>query len=527
MFQLAHTKIRTRLAAAFAAVLLLSALSTALAVYELSSIQTNLEDVVKDNNVKIRISNQLSGAASDIALEMREAMLVEDAAERRAELALLAQARKNYSTTWDQLAAMPASAVGQAKRAEIQAAHAAAVTANDRVLQLLAAGNRPEAIALMFKEGSPAMDKLHKVVLENVALQDADNEALYKAAVADYELARTVLVGANLLIMGVAVLLGWLVTRSITGQLGGEPADAARVAQRVAEGDLATAIALQPGDSTSMMAQLAAMQAGLARVVGSVRANAESVATASAQISQGNQDLSGRTEQQAAALEQTSATMDQLGSTVRSNADNARQANQLALGASEVATRGGDVVNQAVTTMKGINDSSRKIADIIGVIDGIAFQTNILALNAAVEAARAGEQGRGFAVVAGEVRLLAQRSAEAAREIKSLITASVESVERGSAQVDQAGATMTEVVAAIHRVTDIVAEISRASAEQSSGVAQVGEAVASMDQATQQNAALVEESAAAAESLRQQAQQLVGLVEVFRIGAGSADFARA
>jgi methyl-accepting chemotaxis protein len=522
MFQLAQIKVRTRLAAAFLVMLVLSALSTGLAVYELSSIQSNLEDVVQDNNVKIRISNQLSAAASDIAIEMREAMLRDDPAQRTAELALLAQARKTYGATWDKLTAMPASAVGQAKRAEIRSAHATTVATNDRVLQLLAAGNQAEAVALMFKEAGPAMDQLHKVVMENVALQDADNEALYKHAVADYELARTVLVGANLVIMGMAVLLGWLVTRSITGQLGGEPADAARVAQRVAEGDLATTIALQRGDSTSVMAQLAAMQAGLARVVGSVRANAQSVATASAQISQGNQDLSGRTEQQAAALEQTSAAMDQLGSTVRSNADNARQANQLALGASEVATRGGGVVNQAVATMKGINESSRKIADIIGVIDGIAFQTNILALNAAVEAARAGEQGRGFAVVAGEVRLLAQRSAEAAREIKSLITASVESVERGSAQVDQAGATMTEVVAAIQRVTDIMAEISRASAEQSSGVAQVGEAVVSMDQATQQNAALVEESAAAAESLRQQAHQLVGLVEVFTLDAARA-----
>jgi methyl-accepting chemotaxis protein len=236
-----------------------------------------------------------------------------------------------------------------------------------------------------------------------------------------------------------------------------------------------------------------------------VRLGSDSVATASQQIAQGNQDLSGRTEQQASALQQTSATMEQLGTTVRHNADSARQANQLALGASSVAERGGQMVGQVVQTMKGINDSSRRIADIIGVIDGIAFQTNILALNAAVEAARAGEQGRGFAVVASEVRSLAKRSADAAREIKTLISASVERVEHGSEQVDQAGKTMTEIVAAIARVTAIVAEISSASAEQSTGVGQVSEAVQQMDQATQQNAALVEESAAAAESLQQQA----------------------
>jgi methyl-accepting chemotaxis protein len=259
------------------------------------------------------------------------------------------------------------------------------------------------------------------------------------------------------------------------------------------------------------------MQASLAGVIGTVRGNAESVATAGAQIAQGNQDLSNRTGQQASALQQTAASMEELSSTVNQNAANANQANQLALGASEVAIQGGKVVGEVVQTMKGINDSSKKIADIIAVIDGIAFQTNILALNAAVEAARAGEQGRGFAVVASEVRSLAARSAEAAKEIKTLIHASVERVERGTALVDQAGATMTEVVGAIKRVTDIMGEISAASTEQSQGVAQVGEAVTQMDHTTQQNAALVEQGAAAAESLKVQAQQLVQAVAVFKV----------
>ncbi|MDP2007627.1 MAG: methyl-accepting chemotaxis protein [Rubrivivax sp.] len=313
------------------------------------------------------------------------------------------------------------------------------------------------------------------------------------------------------------LLLAWQLTRTVLGRLGGEPSRAVAVARAVAEGDLSTSITVKPGDVDSLMAWMQVMQRKLGSAVAQVRQGSESVATASAQIAQGNQDLSGRTEQQAAALQQTAATMDELGSTVRSNADNARQASDLAQTASTVAVHGGQVVGEVVQTMKGINESSRRIADIIGTIDGIAFQTNILALNAAVEAARAGEQGRGFAVVASEVRNLAQRSAEAAREIKGLINASVERVEHGSALVDRAGSTMGEVVTAIQRVTHIVAEISAASGEQSNGVSQVGQAVADMDRGTQQNAALVEESAAAAESLRRQAEQLVQAVAVFKL----------
>jgi methyl-accepting chemotaxis protein len=312
------------------------------------------------------------------------------------------------------------------------------------------------------------------------------------------------------------IALGVLLVRSVFRQLGGEPGTAADLVGAVAKGDLTVHIDVKPGDTVSLIARLADMRASLASVVGGVRSNSESVATASAEISQGNHDLSQRTEEQASALQQTTATMDQLNATVRHTADNARQANQLAGGATEVAAKGGEVVGKVVGTMKNINESSKKIADIIGVIDGIAFQTNILALNAAVEAARAGEQGRGFAVVAGEVRSLAQRSAEAAKEIKTLIGNSVEQVEQGSALVDEAGRTMEEIVGAIRRVSDIVGEISSASVEQSSGVTQVSQAVSQMDRTTQQNAALVEESAAAAESLKQQAQQLLTSVAVFK-----------
>ncbi|OYY83592.1 MAG: hypothetical protein B7Y46_14955 [Acidovorax sp. 28-64-14] len=316
-----------------------------------------------------------------------------------------------------------------------------------------------------------------------------------------------------------AAALGWLTTRSLVRELGGEPRTAADVARAVAGGDFTQPIAVKDGDTTSLMAQLAAMKDGLAQVVSQVRRGSESVAMASSEIAQGNQDLSARTESQASALEETAASMEQLGATVRQNADSAGQANALARSASDVAVRGGEVVGQVVQTMKGINESSQRIADIIGVIDGIAFQTNILALNAAVEAARAGEQGRGFAVVASEVRSLAGRSAEAAKEIKQLISASVERVEQGSAMADQAGETMTEVVQSIRRVTDLMGEINAASSEQASGVAQVGEAVTQMDQATQQNAALVEEMAAAAGSLSSQAQELVQAVAVFKLDA--------
>ena len=332
---------------------------------------------------------------------------------------------------------------------------------------------------------------------------------------------RAVLFVAIFLVSGTAALVAfsWWLSQYIS-----RPIEfAVRVAERIAAGDLSAKIQPQGNDeSVQLLGTMDRMQTSFSGIVQSVKQSSDSVAAASSEIAQGNNDLSARTEQQAAAIEQTNASMAEMGGTVSQNADAARQANQLAASASSVAVQGGEVVGRVVDTMKDINESSRKIADIISVIDGIAFQTNILALNAAVEAARAGEQGRGFAVVASEVRALAGRSAEAAKEIKTLITASVEKVEHGTTLVDQAGSTMTEVVSSIKRVTDIMGEISAASNEQSLGVSQIAEAIGSMDQTTQQNAALVEEMAAAASSLKQQAQELVQTVAIFKLAEGHA-----
>ena len=320
--------------------------------------------------------------------------------------------------------------------------------------------------------------------------------------------------------------IGMVISRGLLKQLGGEPGYAADIVSEIAAGDLTVDVKIRPGDSSSLLFAMRSMRDSLAQVVGEVRQGTDTMATASSEIAAGNLDLSSRTEQQASALEETASSMEELTSTVRQNADNARQANQLAASASEVAAKGGAVVSQVVDTMGSINASSRKVVDIIGVIDSIAFQTNILALNAAVEAARAGEQGRGFAVVASEVRNLAQRSAAAAKEIKELIGDSVSKVDIGAKLVDQAGATMSEVVDSIKRVTDIMSEITAASQEQSAGIEQVNQAIGQMDQVTQQNAALVEEAAAAAASLQDQAGNLSQVVSVFKLGAGYATDAR-
>ncbi|MBK1687586.1 methyl-accepting chemotaxis protein [Rubrivivax gelatinosus] len=426
-------------------------------------------------------SDALEGSRTAVPLREKVVQLTDDG-EGKALIAAINDVRQKYLDVRTDLF----------KRKEAGGEVSAAV---DQELQPLA-----EAYLARLQE---VVDHSHQVLDRKIEALDAGTR-----------LSQWAMAAGALVAVALGAVFALLVSRSITRPIS----RAVSAAEAIGGGDLCTAIDSRGSDeSARLMQALAGMQASLARTVAEVRQSADSVATASQQIAHGNADLSARTEQQASALQQTAASMEQLNATVRQNADNAVQANQLAAAASSVASDGGRMVGEVVQTMNGISDSSRRIADIIGTIDGIAFQTNILALNAAVEAARAGEQGRGFAVVAGEVRTLAQRSAEAAREIKALIGTSVERVEAGNALVHQAGTRMNDVLASIRRVADIVGEISSASAEQRDGVGQVGDAVAQMDQATQQNAALVEESAAAAESLRTQARQLVDAVAVFRL----------
>ncbi len=378
-------------------------------------------------------------------------------------------------------------------------------------------GQREEAMGKINDECRPLLGALVAKTAEYQVATNKRSENLLQLAESDMDAQRANLVIIALSSILVALLSGFFITRSLSRALGAEPDVLSEAAQRVANGDLSSIYGADSAIKGSVLASLTLMQQNLSEIVTKVRGASDSIAMGTSEIARGNIDLSQRTEEQASALQQTAATMEQFSTTVRNNADNAKVADQLAVSASTVATQGGNVVSRVVDTMKGINESSRKISDIIGVIDGIAFQTNILALNAAVEAARAGEQGRGFAVVASEVRNLAQRSAGAAKEIKTLISESVEKVAMGTSLVDQAGQTMNEVVEAIKRVSDIVAEISSASSEQSSGVSQIGQAVNQMDQVTQQNAALVEESAAAAQSLDMQAKQLTQAVQIFKL----------
>jgi methyl-accepting chemotaxis protein len=384
----------------------------------------------------------------------------------------------------------------------------------DGAVKAKAEGNEEEAARLLDQGFTPAAKLYQDLLQELVVMQRSSIDATAKAIDASAGHSTKVIAGLTTAAVLLGTILSWLLTTGITRPIRA----AVDLAETVAGGDLTRTIDTDSKDETgALLRALRHMNDSLVRIVTQVRNGTDTIATGSAEISAGNLDLSSRTEQQASALEETAASMEELTTTVRQNADNARQANQLSIAASEVAAQGGAVVGQVITTMGSINESSRKIVDIIGVIDGIAFQTNILALNAAVEAARAGEQGRGFAVVASEVRTLAQRSAAAAKEIKGLIGDSVDKVDAGAKLVDQAGATMEQVVESIRRVTDIMAEITHASAEQTGGIEQVNQAIGQMDQVTQQNAALVEEAAAAAGSMQDQAAQLAQVVGVFKL----------
>jgi methyl-accepting chemotaxis protein len=514
-----NLKIGTRLGAAFALPLSLMVVVAGIGYFSLQSADHYLDDIVHDNVVKMNLVGDMSEQVHIVSRVLRTVILLEDPAQIASEVNKIADGRAKYDRAWTELQKMPASEQGKALRAKIDAARAETRSVNDRVIELARAQKDEEAIELLLKQSAPKVAAWQAALDENVELQRNNNEESYTAAHAADVRAGILLGSITALAIVLSAFAAWLITRSITRPLS----QAVKVAQTVASGDLTSHIESSARDETGQLMQaLKDMNDSLVGIVGNVRQGTDTIATASSQIAAGNLDLSSRTEQQASSLEETAASMEELTSTVKQNADNARQANQLAVSASGVAVKGGHVVAQVVQTMGAINTSSRKIVDIIGVIDGIAFQTNILALNAAVEAARAGEQGRGFAVVAAEVRSLAQRSAAAAKEIKTLIGDSVDKVEEGSKQVLEAGKTMEEIVDSVRHVTEIMAEITAASQEQTSGIEQINQAITQMDQVTQQNAALVEEAAAAAASLQEQADGLLEVVSVFRLDDGEA-----
>jgi len=454
-------------------------------------------------------------------------VLLSDEAAMQRELPKIQAARAQYDKAQAALEALPATEEGKAIRSRIRALQQEARPLTDQLLQLAAQHKDEEAVALLMQKAGPATQRWQDVMDEDVQLQRQHNARDAAAAAEAYAAARALMLVMSGLALVVGVGAAILIARRLLGQLGGEPDVAAEIAGRIAAGDLTVHVETRKDDEASMMKAMSVMRDSLLRIVSEVRQGTETINTAATQIAAGNLDLSSRTEQQANSLGQTSSSMRELTDTVQQNADNARQANQLAAKASEVAVRGGSVVSHVIDTMGSITASSKKIVDIIGVIDGIAFQTNILALNAAVEAARAGEQGRGFAVVAAEVRNLAQRSAGAAKEIKALIGDSVDKVREGSTLVEQAGVTMEEVVASVRRVTDIMGEITSASQEQSVGIAHVNTTILEMDETTQQNAALVEEAAAAAASMQDQAANLARVVSVFKLDSSPTPAPRA
>jgi len=512
--------IHQRLVAAAIAAIILTGVLVALSISRVNAVARSLAKVNEINSVKQRYAINFRGSVHDRAIALRDVTLAVDDTGVRRHLADIERLAINYvdsAKRLDTLFADRADTVSADERLlldEIKAIEARALPLMSKVIAKRQQGDQPGAQQLLLGEAAQSfvdwLAAINRLIDHEEMLNKGESAAVASVVGSFAWIMTAAFVGLG---VGVMTVL-WVLGRAIRTALD----RAIDCAMAIADGDLAREVDTHGlGETGRLLEALVRMRGALVAAVTTVRSNADSVASASEEITQGNQDLSDRTEQQASALQRTASTMEQLGATVRNNAENAHQANQLAEGATGVARKGGDVVTQVVETMRGIDEASRRIAEIIGTVDGIAFQTNILALNAAVEAARAGEQGRGFAVVAGEVRSLAQRSAEAARAVKQLIGDSVERVQRGSQLVDEAGQTMNEIVAATRRVSDIVAEISTATAEQSLGIGQVGRAVAEMDRGTQQNAALVEQSAAGAEALRQQSARLVEAVATFKL----------
>jgi methyl-accepting chemotaxis protein len=521
LFASLTSRVSTRLAAGFGIVI---ASVLALATYgglRLHDIDAEVDFVVSDRMVRVDRLDDLKDNANVSARALRNLLLLDaaDNSAREAERKRIADAQAKSADLIKVITASLNTDKGRHLMTELSGAGVQYAALLDQAMQLVAGGKDPEARAMLFKEIRPVQSAYFKGIDDLVDLQQALMKQSAKQAGEMAHSATLVMLALALAAAVAGSVVAWNIIRGLGRQLGGEPAYAREVAREIGAGNLALEVHVNAGADKSLLAEMKHMQQQLAGIVAQVRSSSDSIATGSAQIATGNADLSQRTEEQASNLEQTAASMEQLSGTVKASADTAGHANELAGSASLAATKGGEMVGRVVGTMQEIAASSKKIADIIGVIDGIAFQTNILALNAAVEAARAGEQGRGFAVVASEVRSLASRSAEAAKEIKSLIGASVEKVETGTQQVNDAGASMGEIVSQVKRVSELISEISRATIEQSTGIGQVGEAVTQLDQVTQQNAALVEESAAAADSLKQQAARMAEVVSVFKLAA--------
>ncbi|MDB5960964.1 MAG: hypothetical protein JWP59_2258 [Massilia sp.] len=515
--KIANLKIGQRLSLAFGIVLALLIVLTGVGVINMGLLNDATSALAKENWPKARLANiALDNARGSIA-RVFQLVATSDPAEVATAKERMGVNAKAIKESLDKLAPLLVKAEAKVMLADSNKLMQQYLASTEKVLGLLADGKDEQARSVAYGETYQALHKFAGTLRSQIDFQEKLFDDTAQASARTYASSRT-----NMLILGsaavlLALIFAYIITRSITIPIR----KAVAIAETVAKGDLTSHFEVNSTDETGQLLNaLQEMNSSLVDIVGQVRSGTVSMASASSEIASGNLDLSSRTEQQASALEETASSMEEMTATVRQNAENARQANSLAASASQVAVKGGDVVSQVVETMGAINDSSRRIVDIIAVIDGIAFQTNILALNAAVEAARAGEQGRGFAVVAAEVRNLAQRSAAAAKEIKVLIGDSVEKVDFGSRLVDQAGNTMEEIVASVQSVTDIMSEISAASHEQESGIDQINRAIGEMDTVTQQNAALVEEAAAAAESLQGQSAHLADVVSVFKLQEG-------